>query len=196
MSQLDCVMRKIHGVFNDKDMRAVMTKYRYIFFAIAVILIIIEFKPTWFIPGLIVSLFGLSVQSWCFASLNKNRSLSVRGPYLLTRNPMYLGRYFILLGFLMFTGNPWICFAFTFLYYFYMVNRVDREEQKLLLVFGDAYQEYCRNVNRFVPRFRLAGHKSLSYFSWKLFLKNNGHLNLIGVVIFFVVCTLCSTIHS
>ena len=42
-----------------------------------------------------------------FASLTKNSDLAIRGPYAMVRNPMYLGRFFILFGFLMLLGPLW-----------------------------------------------------------------------------------------
>ena len=53
-------------------------------------------------------MFGEAIQLWCFASLDKGRTLAFNGPYALVRNPMYLGRYFILLGGLMLLGNAWL----------------------------------------------------------------------------------------
>ena len=46
-------------------------------------------------------MFGQLIQTWCFASLVKNWQLTERGPYLMCRNPMYIGRYFLILGFVL-----------------------------------------------------------------------------------------------
>jgi len=53
--------------------------------------------PRWLWPGFFVSMAGELIQLWCFASLDKNRDLACNGPYALTRNPMYLGRFLIVL---------------------------------------------------------------------------------------------------
>jgi steroid 5-alpha reductase family enzyme len=132
-------------------------------------------------------MFGEVIQVWCFASLEKNRVLANRGLYRLTRNPMYAGRFFVLLGFLILMGNIWIVLVFTALYYFYMVNRVKREEKKLRVVFGEAYDGYCRDVNRFIPSFRGGNWRSLWVFKWDVLVDNNGHWNFMAVFFCYII---------
>jgi protein-S-isoprenylcysteine O-methyltransferase Ste14 len=148
-------------------------------------LVALFLKPEWVVPGIIVSAVGLAGQLWCFASLKKKKVLACKGLYALVRNPMYIARYLLMLGVLLFTGNLWLALGFTIIYYFYMVNRVRREELKLEEVFGDEYRAYCAEVPRFVPRFRGVDWKALPYFRWELFLVNNGHWNLLtGLIIY------------
>jgi hypothetical protein len=49
----------------------------------------------------------------------------------MVRNPMYLGRFFILLGFLMLLDQWWLLLAYTVIYWLYMDARVQREEAHL-----------------------------------------------------------------
>jgi hypothetical protein len=44
---------------------------------------------------------------------------------------------------------------------------------------------YCSKVNRFIPSFKKTDLESLFYFDWNLFLKNNAHWNLSGVLLFY-----------
>ena len=178
---------RAHEIFNNKMMRSFLLKFRYPIFLITAILLITQINPSWFLPGFIVCLFGESIQLWCFASLDKNRTLAVKGPYMFIRNPMYIGRFFVLLGCLLLAGNVWLIAVFVVLYYFYMVNRVQREEKKLQPLFGEAYENYCRKVNRFAPSFKGVDRESLWFFKWSLLLENNGHWNLIAVLISFSV---------
>ena len=178
---------RAHEIFNNKMMRSFLLKFRYPIFLITAILLITQINPSWFLPGFIVCLFGESIQLWCFASLDKNRTLAVKGPYMFIRNPMYIGRFFVLLGCLLLAGNVWLIAVFVVLYYFYMVNRVQREEKKLQPLFGEVYENYCRKVNRFAPSFKGVDRESLWFFKWSLLLENNGHWNLIAVLISFSV---------
>ena len=184
---LNSVVNRTHEVFNNKTLRSVLLKLRYPLFLFAIIVLLMHMKRSWFLPGLVVCLFGELIQLWCFASLDKNRTLAVRGPYVLTRNPMYIGRFFLLLGCLLLGGNIWVIFVFVVLYYFYMVNRVQREESKLRALFGKTYEDYCRNVNRFLPSFKGVDWRALWFFKWNLLFKNNGHWNLMAVIISFVI---------
>ena len=184
---LDGAVSRTHEIFNNKTLRSLCLRWRYLIFLLAIIVLIKHIEPYWFLPGLMVCSFGELIQLWCFVSLDKNRTLATKGPYVLTRNPMYMGRFFLLLGCLLLTGSIWLVCLFVVLYYFCMVNRVQREEGKLRRVFGKAYEDYCRKVSQFVPSFRGVDWRSLWFFRWDLFLKNNGHWNFAAVILTFVV---------
>ncbi|MEJ2024689.1 MAG: methyltransferase, partial [Deltaproteobacteria bacterium] len=143
------VMENIHALFNNRAARKMLLKIRIPLFLAALILLVPNISPHLFLYGLVVTLLGSLFQSWCFGSLDKNRSLAIQGPYALVRNPMYLGRFFLLFGCLLLVGNVLLLAVFTVLYYFYMANRVKREEEHLRGIFGQEYQAYCKAVNRF-----------------------------------------------
>ena len=88
------------------------------------------------------------------APFDAPRHLVVSGPYRYVRNPMYLGAGLVLVGcgilFAQFSGVL-VGYAlgivvlvnlFVFLY----------EEPTLRHKFGAEYEEYCRNVRRWIPR--------------------------------------------
>ena len=179
------VTAPIHRLFNQEILRRILLIARIPLMAAGCALIAMFIDPAWVIPGVIVSAIGLVGQLWCFAALKKKKVLARRGLYALSRNPMYIARYFLMLGVLLFIGNPWLALGFTVLYYFYMVNRVGREEPKLLEVFGDEYREYCARVPRFVPSFRGVDWKAVPYFQWDLFIVNNGHWNLVTMLVIY-----------
>ncbi|HDR15064.1 MAG TPA: hypothetical protein ENN79_06200 [Desulfobacteraceae bacterium] len=178
---------KISYIFNHEGIRTIFVNFRYPICLAFLILILPQIKPEFLLPGFLVSLFGELIQVWCFASLDKNRSLAVRGPYSLTRNPMYIGRFFLLLGGVLLIGEIWIIPVFIMIYYFYLTNRVRREETNLHVIFQEEYQSYCSKVNRFVPSFKRVNLKPLFYFNWRLFLQNNGNWNLSGVLIIYLL---------
>ncbi|MGD9106403.1 MAG: methyltransferase [Desulfobacterales bacterium] len=193
---VDNVVKRIHEIFNNKTIRYVLLKLRYPIFLIAVIILILNINPAWFAVGCIVAFFGELIQLWCFASLDKNKMLAVKGPYVLMRNPMYIGRFFLLLGVLLLLGNGWILFMFTVVYYFYMVNRVKREEAKLQPLFGEPYKRYCQKVNRFVPSLRAVDWESLWFFRWNLLFQNNGHWNFLSMLVCFFIFYCFTFIYS
>jgi protein-S-isoprenylcysteine O-methyltransferase Ste14 len=179
----------IHRLFNNPTLRKVLVKSRVLLGIAAVAAIIWYMDPRWLVPGFVVSMFGESIQLWCFASLDKGRTLACNGPYAVVRNPMYLGRYFILLGGLMLLGNGWLLLAFTVVYYFYMVNRVKREEEYLRGVLGAPYAEYLTKVNRFLPGAPLPGNP-LAFWDWKLLKQNHGTTNLVATLAFWIAAFL------
>ena len=81
--------------------------------------------------------------------------LVTEGVYAHVRNPMYVGNFLILVGLAVIWGSP-VAFAIGvsligFLYFAIVVS----EEAYLREKFGAGYDDYARDVNRFVPR--LAG---------------------------------------
>jgi len=118
------------GLFQHPGLRSFLVKARLPLF-IAVLLAVAPFvKREWLLAGFIVSMVGEFIQLWCFASLDKNATLTIRGPYTMVRNPMYLGRFFIPLGFLMLLGQWWLLLAYAVIYWMYMDARVQRDERR------------------------------------------------------------------
>jgi protein-S-isoprenylcysteine O-methyltransferase Ste14 len=80
--------------------------------------------------------------------------LVTSGPYRFVRNPMYVGGILILLGesvlcrsflLLIYLGMIWLAFHLFIVFY---------EEPHLRRVFGTEYEEYYKQVRRWVPRVR------------------------------------------
>jgi protein-S-isoprenylcysteine O-methyltransferase Ste14 len=179
----------VHALFNNKILRRMLVLVRIPLTIALIALVLPLLDKDWFYYALAVSLVGEVTQMWCFSSLKKQKILAVKGPYCLCRNPMYLGRYFIILGVLILIGDGWgwkIRAAglaiFTILYYFYMYNRVRREEKKLAGIFGEPYEEYCKTVNRFLPSFKGTDSKALWFFQWELLNRNHGLWNCLALL--------------
>ena len=90
-------------------------------------------------------------RGWALESGLTPQYLLRRGPYRLSRNPMYAGEAVVWLGWALFYGRPpvWAglaigCAAFA--------GIVRWEEQRLLRRFGDDYRAYLTEVPRWVPR--------------------------------------------
>jgi protein-S-isoprenylcysteine O-methyltransferase Ste14 len=175
----------VQELFNNESIRVALFRIRYVVGPLFLIPVGYFMQPRLFWIGFAVSMVGQVIQTWCFASLVKNRELTIRGPYLLSRNPMYLGRYFMLLGFAILLGNVWILLAYTVVYYLYMDTRIRREERRLLRVFGKDYEAYCDSVPRLFPSLRRAGEPELWYWDWAPFRENNAQWNIVGTLASF-----------
>jgi protein-S-isoprenylcysteine O-methyltransferase Ste14 len=168
-------------LFQNAALRRFLVKMR-VPIGIVVILLLAPFvQRQWLAAGFAVSMLGELIQVWCFASLDKNATLTIRGPYTMVRNPMYLGRYLIVLGFLMLAAEWWLLLAFTVLYWMYMNARVQREEAHLRPIFGAPYDDYCASVRRFVPG-EPKPASAVAYWSWPLFRQNNAGANLFATL--------------
>jgi len=108
---------------------------------------------------------GAAVLLWCardFAAIGRGtpapidppKRLIVCGLYRYVRNPMYVGVLSILAGeWLLYPSLPLLVYAaiiFTMLQAFVLFH----EEPALRRKFGESYDAYCREVNRWLPRLR------------------------------------------
>jgi len=90
-------------------------------------------------------------RGWALESGLTPQYLLRRGPYRLSRNPMYAGEAVVWLGWALFYRRPAVwaglaieCAAFS--------GIVRWEEQRLLSHFGGDYRAYLAEVPRWVPR--------------------------------------------
>jgi len=78
----------------------------------------------------------------------------------------------------MMTGKLWLMLLLTIVYYFYMVNRVNREEKILAELFGKDYEDFCRDVHPYLPGFKRFDPAKLKSFNKESFEQNNVLTNI------------------
>ncbi len=181
------MLKFINTVFNNPLLRKIFLKSRAIIIFALLVVVVMYSKPQWLLTGFIISLAGELWQVWCFASLVKNVELTIRGPYVFVRNPMYLARYLLILGFIALTGNIYVVLVYTVFYIFYMYNRVRREEKRLVKLLGAPYQEYRDKTMRFLPIPTRLFKKEVWFFDWQIMLSNNGHWNFLLYLIAWTI---------
>ncbi len=112
--------------------------------------------------------------------------LVTNGPYAYTRNPLYLGGFFLTLGLSLLTGSLWIaagCLAYWALIY----NPIIREEERFLTqTFGQAYTDYCRTVPRWWPRLHPAKGTSWNRWRWGELRKEYQTVASVLVIVFLI----------
>lgn len=110
----------------------------------------------------LLPLAGISIAVWGGLVFRKARttvnphtperstSIVQTGPYRFTRNPMYLGLSFVLLGFCAFLANP-LSFIAAAAFVIYITRfQIMPEERALLEKFGEPYASYKRSVRRWL----------------------------------------------
>lgn len=177
------MLNTINSLFNNPAVRSFFLALRVPLVLILVALMAYYARVELLCAGFAVSMFGQLIQLWSFASLVKNEQLTARGPYVMVRNPMYLGRFFLILGFILVTGNIWVVVVYSVFYWFYMDNRVRREEQRLAQLLGEPYRVYCANVRRFLPNLLKLGDPAVRFFNIGVMRNNNGHWNLLATLV-------------
>lgn len=115
----------------------------------------------WNLLGLILVLVGTTGLIWGIA-LHANKSaegiewemdksyLLRRGPYAVSRNPMYLAELILMLGWIIFYGSVALVIALVAWGLFFIFYQVPREERILEAHFGDAYRDYKKKVPRWL----------------------------------------------
>jgi protein-S-isoprenylcysteine O-methyltransferase Ste14 len=109
----------------------------------------------WLLVGI-----GLTLFSWTLWTFVRHRTtvnpyagaseLCISGPFRFSRNPIYLGDWFILLGVSLLL-NTWWPLAFAPLIWVMLRFGVIRhEEAHLEAKFGDTYRDYKTHVNRWI----------------------------------------------
>ncbi len=134
--------------------------------------------------GAAVSVVGLLIRGWAAGHIRKNAELATSGPYAFTRNPLYLGSFFLGLGFTISSGR-WqlgVMFALLFLGIYLPVMRV--ESATLAQLFGESFRKYAEAVPMFVPRLSpYRGEINQTGFDKTLYLRYREYRAALGLVI-------------
>ena len=119
------------------------------------------------ILGVVVFTLGVAISLWCawdFAMKGKGtplpidapRALVVKGLYRYMRNPMYVGVALLIFGQAVYYYSRSVAFYGCAVLAGFTVFVRLYEEPHLRQVFGRQYEDYCRKVPRWLPRFRRA----------------------------------------
>ncbi len=115
--------------------------------------------------GSVLYFWGLCMYLWAWFTLGRtynvssgfgvrlfeNHKLIRDGPYALVRHPMYLGFQMAAFGGV-FLFRTWT-FIFLFVNFLFLIIRARREEQALALEYPGTWDEYCKEVPAWFPRF-------------------------------------------
>ena len=151
------------------------------------LLLVARPRPASVIAGIAVCALGLLIRAWAAGHIKKEKELAVSGPYRYTRNPLYLGNFFLGLGIGIGTDS-WaglIIFAVYFLAFYPPVILEERGRMKRL--FPAAYEDYRKKVPIFFPTLRPYPAASGAKFSPGQYLKNHEQRALIGTGIIWAI---------
>ena len=82
------------------------------------------------------------------------QKLVVEGLYRYVRNPMHSGVFLVMMGEGILLGSEIVFYSGLFFMLLHLWYIPAHEEMRLRERFGDAYEEYVRNVPRWIPRLR------------------------------------------
>jgi protein-S-isoprenylcysteine O-methyltransferase Ste14 len=142
-----------HGTMSDRY-STVVSRVRVPsgFVVAAIYLLFAEPTPLSLVSGSVVALAGLTLRAASAGHVQKNRRLTISGPYAYTRNPLYLGSAIGAMG-LAAAGGRWWFFLMIALYFAAIYLPVMRREEKhLTSLFGNSYTRYATAVPLLLPR--------------------------------------------
>ncbi|WP_292224769.1 isoprenylcysteine carboxylmethyltransferase family protein [Brevundimonas sp.] len=107
--------------------------------------------------GLAALVFAIVGRAWCslYIGGRKKAEIVSRGPYSITRNPLYVFSFFGAFGAGAQSGSLTIGALFMLASYGVFFLTVRREEAWLTAQFGAEYEAYRARTPRFLPRFSL-----------------------------------------
>ncbi|MFQ6083523.1 MAG: methyltransferase family protein [Candidatus Aminicenantia bacterium] len=156
------------------------------------ILILIVARPSLLtiIVGAIISLFGFSLRAWASGHIEKEKNLTISGPYQFTRNPLYLGNFILGIS-LSISSNSWLGILIFLIYFvtFYPVA-IAREVEKMKQLFPEEYKKYQSKVPTFFPNLKISLGLGNKKFSGKLYLKNKEYRALLGGLVIWAILLL------
>ncbi len=117
--------------------------------------------------GVIVILKGvllrMSARGHKKAHSREGDRLVETGPYVLTRNPMYLGSFLIGVGFALIVWPWWSLPIFIVFFYTRFIVQIKKEEEHLAKLFPNDFTAYCRRAPRLLPSIKTILKTSPTY---------------------------------
>jgi len=103
---------------------------------------------------------GVGLFGWALATLRRHRTtvnpykgahaLCTDGPFALSRNPIYLGDWFVLAGVAFWLHSVWPLLLSPMVWLALRFGVIGHEERHLEAKFGDDYRSYMRRVRRWI----------------------------------------------
>lgn len=111
-------------------------------------------QPSLLPLGTLLVVLGLTVRAWAAGHLQRDKPLTVSGPYAHLRHPLYFGTAFLLAGFGVACGRAWLAVLFGLYFVLLFVPTMRREERERRALSPQRYADYAAHVPAFLPRLR------------------------------------------
>ena len=140
-------------------------------------------KPTWasLVVGTVMASLGIFVRAVASGHVEKNRVLTMTGPYSHVRNPLYLGSIIIGIGFAIAARDLWVGIAVILLFVVIYLPVIRSEEAFLRSQFQE-YDAYARRVPSLLPH-TLRFRQITVGFSRKLYFRHREYNSVLGAAV-------------
>ena len=151
-----------------KNFIEIIIKYRAFVGIISLIAILYlsEPSPPSVAIGFFLILAGMFFRAWAAGYISKDTVLATKGPYSLTRNPLYFGNFVLGIGIAV-SGNNLYSYAIFFGYYLlFFPFLMALEHRRLRKQFGEQYVEWSQKSHSFFPKLKKVKERdfNISYY--------------------------------
>lgn len=138
-------------------------------------------EDIWVLLCFLISLSGLCIRWFTVGFVPAGTSgrntqsqradhLNTTGMYSIVRNPLYLGNFIAILGFLLSIKVWWLVLLGTLFFFIYMERIILAEEKFLAETYGQKYKDWRAKTPAILPNFRLWQKPEMS-FSYKTVMR-------------------------
>jgi protein-S-isoprenylcysteine O-methyltransferase Ste14 len=151
-----------------KNLIEIIIRYRSFvgIVALVAILYLAEPSPGSMAIGFFLIIAGMFFRAWSSGYIDKDTVLATKGPYSLTRNPLYFGNFILGLGIAV-AGNNLYSYAIFFSYYMlFFPFLIILEHSRLKKKFGKEYEEWSKKSHSFFPKLKKVKERdfNISYY--------------------------------
>lgn len=172
------------------SLQRLLSRWRVRSGVLAAILLLILARPTSFflIIGAIISVMGLVMRGWASGHIQKEKELTISGPYRYTRNPLYLGNFVLGLGLVIGSHSWWALAIFFFYFLLFYPAIILEERERMRKLFPEKYEDYRVRVPLFFPSLKSRNKFSSpeKKFHGELYWKNKEYRALLGTLLFWL----------
>jgi protein-S-isoprenylcysteine O-methyltransferase Ste14 len=104
--------------------------------------------------GFFLVVAGMFFRAWASGYINKDKELATRGPFSLTRNPLYFGNFILGAGIAIAGNNIASYVIFLTFYLLFFPFLMVYEHRRLKKKFGQQYEEWAKNSHTFFPKIK------------------------------------------
>jgi len=141
-------------------------------------------SATSFFWGAILMVLGELTRLWALSFMErKGTRLAMSGPFAFSRNPLYVGNFFLGFGVIVIAANWIIAVLFLIGYSLIYLGTIRQEEKELKERFGQVYEDYCQNVPRLFPRLTPYAAPEKTAFDWNRIVRHHEYVTVLGVAL-------------
>jgi len=156
--------------------------------SIPVLLLCSNMSDRTFRWGIVLLVLGELVRFWALGFVEKKgKKLAMNGPYAFVRNPLYVGNFFLGLGVAVIVWNWVILVLFLVGFLGIYTGTIRGEEKHLREMFGKPYEDYCKNVSSFFPRWTPYTAPEKESFLWSRIIKHHEYITVAGIFLMLLM---------